>query len=395
MAKRRGNGEGSIYFDEKRNRYEGQYFYEDPITGERKRKKLTGKSKAAIAKRAKEFLAQVEKEREAYLAEQSKGETVKEWLDTWLECYIRSGVRVKTYERYRCSIDNHIVPYIGSVAIGQLTAEDVQQMLNDLLDEGGENHQGLAPRTVNAARRTLKTALEKAYHLKKISYNPVGGTKACRAEKAHITILTHEQAQTLLHITKQQNQPAYMAILLAISTGMRLGEIMGLRWDSIDFPGKKLYVTQSLVSTSRGPLLEPAPKTNAGYRQIELPKHCMEALQEHQTWQEHQKAEWLDQYLDEGLVVANDNGRYIDPSYFSYAIFKKLLKQAGIPGNVRFHDLRHTHATWLLEKGVHPKVVAERLGHSSIRITLDTYSHVVKGLQQMAVIKLDEIADNW
>ena len=110
---------------------------------------------------------------------------------------------------------------------------------------------------------------------------------------------------------------------------------------------------------------------------------------------EHQKAEWLDQYLDEGLAVTNDNGRYIDPSYFSYAIFKKLLKQAGIPGNVRFHDLRHTHATWLLEKGVHPKVVAERLGHSSIRITLDTYSHVVKGLQQMAVIKLDEIADNW
>lgn len=369
--------------------------YEVPTTGERKRKKLTGKSKAAIAKRAKEFLVQMEEEREAYLAEQSKAETVEEWLGEWLESYIRPGVRVKTYERYRCAIDNHILPYIGKITIDELTADDVQKMLNSLLAEGGENHRGLSPRTVNAARRTLKTALGKAYHLRKISYNPVGGTKACRTEKALITVLTHEQAQTLLHIARQENRPTYMAILLALSTGMRLGEIMGLRWDSIDFPGKKLYVKQSLVSTSGGPLLEPSPKTKAGYRQIELPKRCMEELEAHRGWQEQQKAEWLDQYVEEGLVAANDNGRYIDPSYFSYAIFKKLLEKAGIPGSVRFHDLRHTHATWLLEKGVHPKVVAERLGHSGIRITLDTYSHVVKGLQQMAVSKLDEIADNW
>ncbi|HCB92192.1 MAG TPA: hypothetical protein DEP57_00015 [Selenomonas sp.] len=93
--------------------------------------------------------------------------------------------------------------------------------------------------------------------------------------------------------------------------------------------------------------------------------------------------------------ISNDNGSYKDPSHFSYITFKRLLAQANISERVRFHDLRHTHATWLLEKGVHPKVVAERLGHSSIRITLDTYSHVIKGLQQMAVSKLDEIAENW
>ena len=395
MTARRGNGEGSIYFHEGRNRYEGQYFYDDPVTGERKRKKLIGKSKAVIAKRAKEFLEQMKQEREAYLAEQSKVETVGEWLGEWMEQYVRPGVRVKTYERYQCSITQHIIPYIGDIAIDKLTAEDVQKMINELLENGGECHQGLSARTVNTARRTLKTALDKAYHLRKISYNPVEATKSCRTEKAQIMVLSHEQAQNLLQVAKSENQAAYMAILLALSTGMRLGEIFGLLWENIDFQGKMLYVKQTLVSTSHGYHVEPSPKTKAGYRQIELPKHCIEELQAHVAWQEIRKAEWLDQYVDDGIVIANDNGSYKDPSYFSYVTFKRLLAQAGISESVRFHDLRHTHATWLLEKGVHPKVVAERLGHSSIRITLDTYSHVIKGLQQMAVSKIDEITDGW
>ena len=107
------------------------------------------------------------------------------------------------------------------------------------------------------------------------------------------------------------------------------------------------------------------------------------------------QADWMDRYENHELVICNDNGSYKDPSYFSYEVFKRLLAKTGIPPNVRFHDLRRTHATWLLEKGVHPKVVAERLGHSSIRITLDTYSHVIKGMQSVAVRKLDEIEDGW
>lgn len=395
MTTRRANGEGSIYFHEGRNRYEGQYFYEDPITGERKRKKLIGKSKITIAKRAKEFLAQMKKEREAYLANQTKVETVAEWLNEWLEQYIRPSVRVKTYERYQCSINNHIVPYIGKIAINKLTANDIQKMMNDLLAKGGAYHQGLSARTVNTARRTLKTALDKAYHLRKISYNPAEATKACRTEKSQITVLSHEEAQRLLQVSKIENHSAYMAILLALSTGMRLGEIFGLLWENIDFHEKKLYVKQTLVSTSHGYHIEPSPKTKAGYRQIELPKHCMDELKAHATWQKERKAEWLNQYVDDGVVISNDNGSYKDPSHFSYVTFKQLLAQANISERVRFHDLRHTHATWLLEKGVHPKVVAERLGHSSIRITLDTYSHVIKGLQQIAVNKLDEITDSW
>ena len=395
MAARRTNGEGSVYYNRERNCYDGQFYYDDPVTGEHKRKKLTGVSKSAVIKRGKEFLAQVKKEREEYLASQAQVEHVADWLNEWLAEYIQPSVRVKTYERYRCSINNHILPYIGKIPLDRLTTEDVQKMLNNLLASGGENKQGLSPRTVNAARRTLKTALDKAYHLQKISFNPVEATKACRTDRVEIGILSRFDAKKLLETAKGYEQNAYIAVLIALSTGMRIGEIFGLTWENVDLQDKKIYVRQSLVSTNHGYRLEVSPKTKAGHRQIDLPQYCVDALWKHRKWQESQKAEWLNLWHETGNVITNANGSCRDPNYFSYVVFKRLLETAGIQRNVRFHDLRHTHATWLLERGIHPKVVAERLGHSSIRITLDTYSHVIKGMQQTAVKKLDEIAEEW
>lgn len=348
-----------------------------------------------MVKRGKEFLAQIQQEREEYLATQPKTEPIAIWLDEWLTKYIEPSVKIKTYERYRCSIKNHIIPYIGQITLDKLTTDDVQKMLNELLTTGGESQNGLSPRTVNAARRTLKTALDKACYLRKISYNPVNGTKACRTEIPTITVLNRANAKKLLNVAKSYEENAYIAVMLALSTGMRIGEIFGLTWENVDLDAKKIYVCQSLVSTNHGYRLEPSPKTKTGHRQIELPQNCVGVLVKHRAWQEMQKAEWLNQWSDLGVVITNANGNYKDPNHFSYVIFKRLLKLAGIEENVRFHDLRHTHATWLLEKGVHPKVVAERLGHSSIRITLDTYSHIIKGMQQTAVSKLEEIAEEW
>lgn len=395
MALRRSNGDGTIYFNKKTKTYEGQFYYEDPVTGEKKKKKLSGKSMKLVNQRGKEFLTQMKKARADALASLSEAGTVEEWMNAWLEDYIKPSVRVKTYERYKCSINNHILPYIGAIAIDRLTAEDVQNMMNGLLSTGGADQKGLSARTVNAARRTLKSALDKACHLRKIDYNPVDATKASRTEKAEIYVLSDPQAQKLLEVSKEHDQTAHMAILLALFTGMRIGEIFGLTWENVDFDAKLLYVKQSLVSTNHGSRLESSPKTKAGYRQIELPQLCLDGLKGHRSWQEKQKKDWLDQYKENGLVISNPDGGYKDPSYFTAVVFKRMLDMAGIDTSVRFHDLRHTHATWLLEKGVNPKVVAERLGHSSIRITLDTYSHVIKGMQKVAVSKLDEIAEKW
>lgn len=395
MALRRSNGEGTIYFNKKTNTYEGQFYYEDPATGKKKKKKLSGKSMKLVNQRGKEFLEQMKKDRAEILANQSQAGTVQKWLDEWLENYVKPSVRVKTYERYKCSINNHILPYIGSIGLERLKAEDVQNMMNGLLTTGGVYQKALSARTVNTARRTLKSALDKACHLRKIDYNPVDATKASKTEKAEILVLSRSQAKKLLTVSKEHDQTAYMAILLALSTGMRIGEIFGLSWENVNLDAKILYVKQSLVSTNHGARLEPSPKTKAGYRQIELPKLCLNGLRGHRAWQDEQKRLWIDQYKENDLVISNPDGGYKDPSYFTAVVFKRMLNMAGIDTSVRFHDLRHTHATWLLEKGVHPKVVAERLGHSSIRITLDTYSHVIKGMQKVAVNKLDEIAEEW
>ena len=395
MSLKRSNGDGTIYLNNKRKRYECQFFYADPLTGERKKKKLVGKTIKNLDHRRKEYMEQIKKERTEVLSRQSMAETTEDWLSEWLELFIKPTVRTKTYERYKCSIYNHIIPYIGTIPIDKLTAEDVQNMMNNMMDTGGKKHDGLSPRTINAARRTLKSALAKACHLRKIDFNPVDATKAAKTEKAEIHILSHSLAKKLLEISKEHDQTAHMAILLALSTGMRLGEIFGLLWENIDFDTNLLYVKQSLVSSNHGSRLESSPKTKAGYRQIELPKLCLKELKAHREWQDEQKSIWLNKYKDKGLVISNPDGGYKDPNYFSAVVFKRLLTIATINTSVRFHDLRHTHATWLLEKGVHPKVVAERLGHSSIRITLDTYSHVIQGMQKIAVNKLDEIAEGW
>ena len=395
MALKRSDGEGTIYFNKTRKRYECQFYYEDPQTGQKKKKKFVANTIKIVDQRRKAFMNQMEKERAEVLSRQSMAETTADWLDEWLELFIKPSVRVKTYERYKCSINNHIVPYIGTIPIDKLKVEDIQNMMNTMMNKGGKKQKGLSPRTINTARRTLKSALTKACHLRKIDFNPVDATKASKTEKTEIHILSHSQAKKLLDVSKEHDQTAHMAILLALSTGMRIGEIFGLLWENIDFDTNLLYVKQSLVSTNHGSLLESSPKTKAGYRQIELPKICLNELTAHRVWQNEQKNLWLNKYKENGLVISNPDGGYKDPNYFTAVVFKRLLTLSSINTSVRFHDLRHTHATWLLEKGVHPKVVAERLGHSSIRITLDTYSHVIQGMQKVAVTKLDEIAEEW
>ena len=390
MALKRSNGEGTIYYNKTRKKYECQFFYTDPITGEKKKKKLVDVTKRIVDQRRKKFLEQVEKERAEELANQFKAETVQDWMTEWLETFAKPSVRVKTYEKYRCSIKNHILPSIGNIALDKLTAEDVQGMMNNL-----QVAKGLAANTINAARRNLKQALEQARRLRKIDYNPVDATKAIKTEQSKIRVLTHPEANKLLESAKGYDQTAYMAILLGLFTGMRIGEIFGLTWANVDFDARLIYVKQSLVSTNHGSRLEPSPKTKAGNRQIGLFKRCLDELRKHRAWQHTQKELWANKYKDNDLVIANPDGGFKDPSRFSYVIFKRLLAMAGIKSSVRFHDLRHTHATWLLEDGFHPKVVSERLGHSSIRITLDTYSHVITGIQKETMKKLDAISEKW
>ena len=174
---------------------------------------------------------------------------------------------------------------------------------------------------------------------------------------------------------------------------MRLAEIFGLSWNCIDLENKKLVVVQSAVKTKHGTVLQQDLKTTNSRREIPLPRFVVEALKEYKAWQEMTIPN-MKKYNDQGFVVTNNRGNIMHPATFSYHVFKQiLLVRAGISNKLRFHDLRHTHATWLLEAGVNVKVVSERLGHANIRITLDTYAHVLKTMQGEAVTALDNIYD--
>lgn len=390
MSKRRTNGEGTIYFNKDRQRYECQFSYTDPNTGLPRRKKFVGGTQKELRNRKKTFIKEISLERERFLQSTSTP-TIKEWLDTWLNDFMKPTVKIKTFERYQCTINNHLSPHIGNTLLPHLTTEDIQDMLLYLRDEIK-----LAPRTINTARRTLKAALNYAVQLEKIAKNPADATKAFKTERPVITVLSHQQANTLINITYQTGDySSWIAIVIALFTGMRLSEITGLTWKNVDLDKGLIYVTQGVVSTNHGPRLETTPKTQSSNRQIPLPQFCINALIEYRSWQDNEKLQWQNQYHDNNFVVCNEQGDIRDPSYFSYHIFKKLLSEAGLPKSIRFHDLRHTHATWLLEAGENPKVISERLGHSSIRITLDTYSHLLKGMQQPALEKLDALSEKW
>ena len=238
----------------------------------------------------------------------------------------------------------------------------------------------------------LIQALNDAVDLGYLEKNPALKTKPIKTCRSEIRILTRDEALRLMTVAKEYDMVAWIVVVIALGTGMRLAEIFGLSWNCIDFRSAKLYVEQSAVKTNHGTVIQNEVKTKNSRREVPLPKFVVQALIEYKRWQEFYKVKNTGLFVDKGYVIANQYGNVRHPASFSYHVFKKaLLPRAGISEKVRFHDLRHTHATWLLASGVNVKVVSERLGHSTIRITLDTYAHVIKTMQTAAVEKLDNI----
>lgn len=387
--RRRSNGEGSLYYNEKFKRFEGKLVYIDPLTQDKKRASFysvkSGKEVVKMMKRFKDGLEQG-------VVHISDKLTLKEWLEYWLENYKKNEIRVKTYERYYGDINGHIIPYVGKFALQNLTTDLLQRHFIFLLSHGGKNKQGLSPRTVNATRRLLIEAIEDAVGFGYLARNCVKKTKPIRVKHTEFMVLSHDMAHRLIQVAKDYNYQSWIVVVIAIGTGMRLAEIFGLTWGCIDFEKRKLVVVQSAIKTrSVGTQIQSDLKTQSSRREIPLPGFVMDALVEYKQWQENVLSK-MPSYKDQGYVVANNYGNLMHPATFSYHVFKNiLLVRAGISSNFRFHDLRHTHATWLLEAGVNVKVVSERLGHANIRITLDTYAHVLKTMQGEAVKVLDKI----
>lgn len=311
--------------------------------------------------------------------------TVSEFLDRWLVDYAKPKVSPKTFERYQEMIDGHIRPALGAYLLPKLASLHIQAFYSRALASGRKDGRGgLSAQSVVHFHRVLHKALAQAVKWQLLARNPVDAVEPPRAERQEMRALDeHETASLLGHLGENR---LYMPTLLAATTGLRRGEILGLRWESVDLTSATLAVVQSLEQTKDG-LRFKSPKTHRSRRSIALPAMTVEALRVHKVAQAKERLALGPAWEEHGLVCPRPGGAPWAPDGFSTA-FAAFVRRSGMK-SFRFHDLRHSHASHLLRAGVHPKIVSERLGHSSVGITLDTYSHVLPGMQQDAVRLID------
>lgn len=371
----RANGEGSVY-RQKDNLWAAS------ATVDGKRKYFYGKTQ----KEAKD-------KREAFLQEVSRGvsvdakkQTVEQFLVKWLEDSQRQSVRPRTYERYEEVVRLHVVPTLGQHLLPKLSPQHVQSLYARQLEAG------FSETTVHHVHNVLHKALKTAVKWGLVSRNVCELVDPPR--KAHFEgqALTVEQARKLLTAARGHRMEALFHLELA--TGMRRGEIMGLKWQDINFE-KGLVRVQRILSRvpSKMPgkgYIEAEVKTAKSRRSIVIAPFALEMLKQHRKRQAIERAKAGDAWEDHDYVFCTAIGTHVNPTRDILAVLKSLLKKAELP-DIRFHDLRHSVASLLFEENMHPKVVQEILGHSNISITLDVYSHMLPTMQSDAPGRLDDL----
>ena len=362
---RRGNGEGSIY-RRKDGRYVGQYT--TPTMG--KRRYVYGKTRAEAAQKMREAMAALE----AGAIYDSK-RTVSEFFKGYL-ADVGGRVREKTLRRYQDLLDVHLLPGLGDARLVRLAPEDLRALYRRRLALG------YSARTVGHLHALVKQALSQAVLEGIVPRNAAEAVKPPKAPAPEFRPLDTEEVARLL--TAAHGSPYEALYVLAVTAGLRRGELLGLMWDDVDFAGGTLQVRRTL---QKGQLLP--PKTPKSRRRIKLTRRALDALRGHRERQEAARAACARGRAEMRLVFPNRVGNPTCGDNLYSRHFRPLLKRAGLPP-IRFHDLRHSCATLLLTKGVHPKVVSEMLGHATISITLDTYSHVMPGLGDAAASAMDD-----
>lgn len=403
MAKRKStgrrlNGEGSI-FQRKDGRWVCQITIDDKV------RCFYGKSSQEVKEKRDEALDQA---RKGILPEPNKV-TVEQWLKTWMEVYKKDNLKPTTYNSYDQLIRVHINPAIGNKKVKDLKPSHIQKLINDCFRTGRikkdskdekdlykkedksnkpTKPDGLSARTVRYIHGILLQALDQAITEKLIAYNPANkdGIKLPRHEKPEIQPLYTEQAREFLQAIK--DMWLYPLFLIDISTGLRRGELLGLQWPDINFEDKTATIRRSLIQIDSKVHLQESVKTKKSKRIVSLTDDCITELKRLKARQAQDKlAIGVDNYPKDEYLFCWKDGRPLRPDYV-YSTFKKLLKKHGFP-EVRFHDLRHSFATIMLEQGVDLETVSAMLGHESIVITADIYSHVRQKIKAQAAGKMN------
>ena len=353
----------------------------DP-TGKRKRK---WHSFAGTKRQAQVQTARLISELQGGLQVEPSRITVAAFLERWVE-HMLGQVAPRSHERYAEIARKNLVPLLGGLTLAKLQPAHISSAYAKALASGRrDGNGGLSAHTVRHMHRVLRQALQQAVQWQLLARNPADLVKPPKVERA--TMTTYDLARTAELIEALHGSRMLVPVMLAVLCGLRRGEIAALKWNRIDLEAGQLAVAESAEQTRAGVRYKP-PKSGRT-RTVAIPATVIAELRAHRLRQAEELLRVGVQQSDDGFVVAQADGRPLRPHSLGQEWVRFLARTPALP-RVRFHDLRHAHATHMLANGVHPKIASERLGHSKIGITLDLYSHVIPGMQEDAAARIDD-----
>jgi len=364
-------------------RYKGSYTIvlnlgTDPQTGKRKQQWVSVKG---TRKDAEKKLAELLHQLDMGTFMKPSKTTLAEYLERWLKDYAKPNLSPRGFERYQGIIAKYIIPQLGNIPLTQLRPEHLQKHYTAC-----QNY-GLSARTVRYHHAVLHVALKTAVKWGLLSRNPADAVDSPRAR--HNEMKTWNEQEINRFLEAANDSPYYTLFYTALFTAMRRSELLGLKWSDVDFILSQIQVNRGLHQLKDGSYIFTEPKSAKSRRTIALPPSAILLLKEYREKQELERAMLARALTDDDLVFSTPEGKPLRPNTITRA-WEVLAARCGLPV-IRLHDARHTHASIMLKQGIHPKIVQERLGHSSIQITLDTYSHVAPGLQEAAAKHFDEM----
>lgn len=412
---RRGHGEGTKYQRED-GYWIGQITLGKNDEGKQDRKTFSAKTEKDLNAKMKEF------QYKQMRGELPKTDTIclSSWMESWLENYKRPKLRQTTYENYETIFKTHIQGTLfGRTQVQKLTTDQIQRFMKvkaekgklinikEEVEEQGEKktitkqvESPLSHRTVNLIHFLIQQALEQAKKNNLVSNNAANNCELYRSEKKEVKPLSREDVIKLLRTVKGHR--LYTALILELNTGIRRGELLALRWDNVDLNEGAITIIENLVRIKGGSKIH-KPKTKSSNRTIYLPEKVKTALEEHKALQEQEKTDLEDKrkklqdegkeaegYKDEGLVFCQLNGKPINPRNFQRT-FNTWVSNAGLPEDIRFHDLRHTFITNMIGQGIDIKTAQSITGHSDTRTLLETYSHFINESQKKAARTMNDL----
>lgn len=361
--------------------------------GKPQRQWISGKSQAEV----QEKLRAKQSELHTGMVSDTDNLNVKDYLAYWLEHKERDGLKPNTLQSYRETAHRYLTPHLGKIKLEKLRPLDIEHMLSNMRKEGKSA-------SISAyALRVLKMALQQGVRWQMLPRNVADAIRPPKVERREMQVWTPEQVAAFLDAT--QGHRLHAAFYLALMTGMRRGELMGLKWEDVDLENARLTVRNNLVEvqgtgvpgkqrngkatiSSRQAVLA-TPKTKSSRRTVILSAGTVSKLREHQAQQKRERLAAAEAWHTEGFVFTNPVGGPTMPDALSN-YFDTLVKAAGVP-RIRFHDMRHTAASLMIRRGIPPKTVSERLGHADVAFTLRTYTHLYDEQREEAAFDLSDL----